>query len=683
MIPRLASRVFWLMLLALMLAACSPAATPAPSPQRTESAVEVETRVVEATPAPQATEPAAAGETSAPATATPAPLPTAVLPTPTLVIEARVVELEWPPRIRLGDSDSVRLALIPADEGYLVTTEFPDNRVLTQTVAVPRPGGYELFGVARLEGIGFEIAPAAEQVVRLPSGEAVTWRWTLTPRATGQHRLTVNLVLRWEGPQTRESQLVSRSLPVQVTSFLGMTTGQAMWLGMLGLMLGSGMSVAALTYRVRPRTAAPRPNTRLALEPPPGLALSADERRLLQMLFGRYARLVIESEFRSGYSGARALLALPVRADGRADAHTIVKIGERRAIEREHQNYQTYVKDTLPPMTARIQEAITDPHLRMGALRYTFISEPSQRPLSLREALLKQADPALLIKLFETFGPNWWLQRRAHPFRVAQEYDRLLPAHLVLEPLAHARDARSSTVVEPTTQAFGLDLNVDDVVRVSRFMEIEQRQDGRSLSLVGQAAPGQPPLRVRWQSLAPPNGTPARVAATRATLMRGFVAGLDGLGCPDPLARLPEWLTETIVGSQSTIHGDLNLENVLVGPGGFVWLIDFAQTRDGHPLFDFAHLEAEIIAHILAPQFPSAQDYLALWPADASHDAPRQPLLAALHQIAARCLANPSQPREYHLALCLACLGALKYPNLDAHARHLLYLTAAHLTQSL
>ena len=73
------------------------------------------------------------------------------------------------------------------------------------------------------------------------------------------------------------------------------------------------------------------------------------------------------------------------------------------------------------------------------------------------------------------------------------------------------------------------------------------------------------------------------------------------LGLPDPLYRLPGLLKESISGTQSTIHGDLNLENILVGLGGFVWLIDFASTRDGHTLFDFAHLGAELIAHVTRP----------------------------------------------------------------------------------
>jgi hypothetical protein len=132
-------------------------------------------------------------------------------------------------------------------------------------------------------------------------------------------------------------------------------------------------------------------------------------------------------------------------------------------------------------------------------------------------------------------------------------------------------------------------------------------------------------------------------------------------------------MQEQVSGTQSPIHGDLNLENILVGPGGFVWLIDFASTRDGHPLFDFAHLAAEIVAHILTPQIETAEDYLALLREGGG------PLLTALEKIAGQCLFDIDNRREYHLALYMSCLGALKYGNLDERAKYRLYLTAAYL----
>ncbi|MEK7785539.1 MAG: phosphotransferase, partial [Chloroflexota bacterium] len=444
-------------------------------------------------------------------------------------------------------------------------------------------------------------------------------------------------------------------------------------------------------YVLRPRRTLPSlqtasPNAGLVIEHQPGLQLSNEESQLLKTLFRRYARLTLEAEFRSGYSGARTFLALPVRADGRADAYTIAKLGERDSIQREFENYETFVKDTLPPITARIQELpITLPSpggvispgeglgVRRAVLRYTFIAEPTRLPISLRESLISNPHPALLEKLFETFGPNWWMQRKPYTFRLAQEYDRMLPAHLVLEPVA----GQSRQIVDGRLAPVQLNLQVGDMVTVKNLRVVERRVDGKSLSLAGDAAPGQPPLRARWLSLKSPENGTARVVATREAILRGLVAGFDLHGLPDPFAKLPALLDERLIATQSTIHGDLNLENILVGPGGFVWLIDFAQTRDGHPLYDFAHLEAEIIAHVLAPKLASPADILPIL------NSISNPLISTLHHIASRCLFNPSQPREYQLALYMACLGALKFVNLSPHQKHVLYLTAAHLAQSL
>jgi hypothetical protein len=131
----------------------------------------------------------------------------------------------------------------------------------------------------------------------------------------------------------------------------------------------------------------------------------------------------------------------------------------------------------------------------------------------------------------------------------------------------------------------------------------------------------------------------------------------------------------------------------MIGPGGIIWLIDFATTREGHPLMDFAHLEAEIIAHIIASQITDAQEYLELLENlnEREHDFLSEndpfntghlPLLHTIHRIAFTCLANPSQPREYWLALFISCLGALKYRNLNSTQKYFLFLTAAFLSEN-
>ena len=197
-----------------------------------------------------------------------------------------------------------------------------------------------------------------------------------------------------------------------------------------------------------------------------------------------------------------------------------------------------------------------------------------------------------------------------------------------------------------------MDLQVGELVTLRNFTQRERRLDGASLSLQGEPPAGQPPLRVRWLGLAEPNGATGRVAATRRSLLAEFTAGMERYGLPDPLERLTALLDTPIAGTRSIIHGDLNLENVLVGPGDFVWLIDFAQTRDGHPLFDFAHLEAELIAQVIAPQIsrPAGLPGHLLQ----GHPEPAYAHLAglrsAIQEIAGRCLFNPSQPSEYSRA---------------------------------
>lgn len=689
----------WLSLALALLAGCAPAATAPPAQQPTQAAaatkVPAPTSAAAATRAPEATRAPTATPAPAVNTRTPQPSPAGTLPAPaasptapgkpvptqqpTPPSEQRMIELEWPAALRLGESDLVRLSIVPYQGGYEVRAEFPEHTVQGQPVPVVRLAGYSLAAAARLDGVGFEIAPAAEVEQPLPENETVTWRWTLSPRAAGQQRLSIALDLRWipepgNPAAARQQTVFSRGLTVQVSSVLGLSRTQALTVGFVGLVLGAGLGAGALVVRPRPARALLRtlaPAAGLAIEPRPGITLGGEEAGLLQALFGRYARLALESEFLSGYSGARTFLALPVHPDGRADAYTIVKIGSRASIQREAEAYEHFVKDRLPPVTARIQQApVTLPGSPRAAVRYTFIAEPGRLPTSLRLALLAQPDPALLWRLFDTFAPNWWMQRRAYSFRWGLEYDRLLPPHLVLEPATNSvRPARTLSEQLPPAS---LALQPGDWVWVKPFHHTERRADGVTHTLLGRPLPGQAELRVRWLSARLPagGGGAARVVATRVALLSEWTAGVDRRGLPDPLAGLDDLLGQTVQGTQSIIHGDLNLENVLVGPGGFTWLIDFSETREGHPLSDFAHLAAEIVGHIYAPQF-SAPAY------QAQLTAGQLPLLSALEGIAGRCLFNPAAPSEYRTALRLACLGALKYPTLDVHAKELLYLTAA------
>lgn len=674
------------MLAVFILAGCS-AAMPAATQGTVATEAPVVTEVPVATEAPAAEAPAATESAATEANVLPegtqaAPRPTAqatvtVESTMQPVTELRVIELEWPVSIRLGESDVIRLALIPSEDGYTAQAEYDEHNLANQDVVIKRPEGYTLSAVARLDGVGFDISPSGNQQIIVLPNEIVTWRWSLSPRMTGQQRVSIFLLLHWQPDseavgQVKESVIFDRNLDIRVISFFGLRKPKALTLGFAGLALSGVLSVWAFSIRRQPHkkvSLVMTPEAGLSIETRAGMILNQGEQKLLQALFKKYQRIILKSEFLSGYSGARTFLAQPILANGQSDAETIIKMGPRKDIEDEYNHFESFVKDRLPPVTARIQSVpVTLAGSANAALQYTCISDPGKSPTSLRQILLANPDPEYLQRLFDTFGPYWWMQRQPYSFRMAQEYDRLLPPHYVLAPTAGS----TNKSINPNADPAQLMLKVGDEVSVASFEYFEYRADGKSLTLFSAPQNGKPVFRYRWLTLSPPKNTTAKIVATRNDLLIHETDGFDLFGLPNPLPKLDGWLQETVNGTRSIIHGDLNLENILVGPGNLVWLIDFAQTREGHPLYDFSHLASEIIAHIYSVNELTPQQFLSfLQRGD-------DPLMKMVEKISTTCLFNPANPREYQLALILSCLGALKYQNLSKKAKHFVFLAAAY-----
>ncbi|HKZ55128.1 MAG TPA: phosphotransferase [Anaerolineales bacterium] len=669
----------------------------------------------------------AAGPPEPVASATPGP------PTATPAVEPRRIEVEWPVSMRLGDSDVIRLSLVPSADGYTAQLEYPEHDVRSEPVSVPYLAGYEAHAVARLDAAGLVIQPTGEQVVRLARGEAAVWRWTVHPQSAGRHRLRIQLRLRW-APLTpqgegREAMLWEGGVELQVEAPLGLAGPQARALAVGGLLLGGVLTLplAELAARRRLERAAAqrirvlRPDPEMLLEGLQGFSPGDEDARLLRAAFRGYSRLFILDRFTSGYSGARTWLIQPFRSDSRSDAHVIVKIGARDRAVAEYANYTTFVRHTLPPLTGRLLgPPITCPGSREAALRYTFLTSLGAAPTSLRAFALDRpaAETARMLqeRLFKTFGPTWWMQRRPFDFLLAQEYDRLLPVHLLLKPVSAAPGAKPFD---------GSSLSVDlprrgDMVSLRNATVLEVRPDRGTATLSWKSDTRGFAPRVRLE--APEVGSflegrivrqlAGQVVATRGDLLMseaaralpdldlsGSTVNIVGRTFPNPLQGYENLLAARVQGTSSVIHGDLNLENVLVGPGDLVWLIDFASTREGHTLFDFARLEVELATQVIAEklaaerlgvrEFIEALDQVGA--GQAGHegvvgDAVR--LLEAVRRLAGRCLYDPAEPREFHRALSIAYLGALKFANLDELPsaplpKALAFAGAAHLLEQL
>ncbi|NIS79906.1 MAG: phosphotransferase [Anaerolineales bacterium] len=356
------------------------------------------------------------------------------------------------------------------------------------------------------------------------------------------------------------------------------------------------------------------------------------------------------------------------------------------------------MQHTLPPLTARVQgPPIVAPGVREAALQYTFVGAPGDPPLSLRAFTLTHsgADTASLIdeRLFGTFGPTWWMQRKPYTFIMASEYDRLLPVHFILEPHGPRVDARSFTGKVEQLEA----MQLDEIVCARDATVMETRPRRGTVTLSWPQTPGEAQIRIRVQDVYGDTFREGqvlrefygRLVARRVDVMEREVRQvlpdlplaektihLEGKTLSNPLSHYEALLSTRVQGTCSVIHGDLNLENVLVGPGDLVWLIDFAATREGHTLFDFARLEAELTTQVVAERFVEVGlgigDFLKVLERLDGGEVPAsgvlgeaQIVLNAVRRIAGRCLFDPADAAELRYALILAYLGTLKFVNLD------------------
>jgi hypothetical protein len=186
----------------------------------------------------------------------PAMLPTATLVSapqparPTAIVqpaihEARRLTLEWPPVIRAGDSDVVRLTLEIDDEGQLTpTAEIGGHQTTGQTVYVPDVySTHNVVAVARLDMAGMEVRPTESVNQPLRPGESVTFYWSLHPDDVGVYRGTVWFYLRFVplngDPPGQDEAISSQLIEIDVVSFFGIKAGPTRWMGVAGTFVGT------------------------------------------------------------------------------------------------------------------------------------------------------------------------------------------------------------------------------------------------------------------------------------------------------------------------------------------------------------------------------------------------------------------------------------------------------------
>jgi hypothetical protein len=196
-----------------------------------------------AAPPPGASEPTAEAE---PTATLPSVSPTGVLEfTPQPAInESRRLTLEFPPTIRAGDSDIVRLTLEVDDLGNITPTAQFDEHVVTGEI-VQIPNLYESHHVvaeSRFDIAGVEIAPMEMVSVPLAPGRSATFSWSIRPPDVGVYRGTIWLYLRFvdklNGEESRKT-VSAQIVELEAVNFFGLSGSFARTTGLIGSIVGT------------------------------------------------------------------------------------------------------------------------------------------------------------------------------------------------------------------------------------------------------------------------------------------------------------------------------------------------------------------------------------------------------------------------------------------------------------
>lgn len=483
------------------------------------------------------------------------------------------------------------------------------------------------------------------------------------------------------------------------------------------------------------RSVTPPPAPRFTPGPPlaptpfiqktPGIELTHEIELVLQHMFSTANSLKVEAKFGHGLSGGQVFRVLPYRESG-SELPSVVKIAPVELIEQERQAYQTWVDNQLPG-AARLQTVVTSsPDGRWAGLCYTLAGEGVFDVQNLytyyAEATAEDLRWLLEEQLYPMIGKKWWRKHRLEDaFQMQADYDALLPVNLTLRlgaPPAEVALTKIDMAHLPwPAPAPGTYVELQNFV----VTEVDQQHQQVTLNLPP-PLPGLPAFAYRLRLVEVPQieayhpnqiipSLTGVVLETRSDFLRRLAhaalgESLDlsaeevplpfprvtfadkGLkeSLPNPLSAYLKLLADPAVVYVSTIHGDLNMENILVNPKTRqIHLIDFATVRQGHSLHDLLRLETEVVTKLIpaalaeAKLSPSAiypfyrQLRLAsLQPGPAAIPASLPPslvkpwtLLLTIRKLAHHCLFNPEDWREYDRGLALYMLGALKFKNLD------------------
>lgn len=195
------------------------------------------------------------------------PSPPGIGPTPTLTPTPQrslMVEAEWPERMEVDRSDSIRVSLVRTISGtYVPTIEEVGHLAVAAT---PQINGtpnapleeasgrnYRASAVALLGATAFKCESASQEVQPLERAQ-IDWVWNCSSDKPGDQPVNVSIWIRWDPVEDQaapeERQIWREQLTVSVKK-PWVTTDQLSILSLISGFVGSALSVPWLYDRVR------------------------------------------------------------------------------------------------------------------------------------------------------------------------------------------------------------------------------------------------------------------------------------------------------------------------------------------------------------------------------------------------------------------------------------------------
>ncbi len=194
-----------------------------------------------AAPATSSEQPGAAAPTASSSDTSPTEIPETPQPA---MPERRYLTLEFPPKVRAGDSDVVRLTLEVDDKGNIVpTADVAGNKIKGQVVEIPNLyATHHVIAEARFDIAGVEVKPSELISEPLTQGTSATFYWSIRPTDVGKYRGTIWLYLRFVDKSTGEESrntVSAQIVDIEATNFLGLSANLARSTGVVGSVLGT------------------------------------------------------------------------------------------------------------------------------------------------------------------------------------------------------------------------------------------------------------------------------------------------------------------------------------------------------------------------------------------------------------------------------------------------------------